>query len=341
MESTKQLIVCGGCNAKIGPGQLGELLNDLPHQQDDRLLVGFDSSDDAAVIKINDQQAIIQTLDFFPPMVTDPFTFGKIAAANALSDVYAMGGNVLSALNIVAYPEDKSLDHLKEILRGGLEKVHEAGGILAGGHSIHDSSIKYGLSVNGLINPQKILNNHTPQHGDHLILTKPLGAGIITTGYQVDEISRDNFDFAVSNMETLNKYPIEIALDFPISSCTDITGFGLLGHLHEMLAGNYSATIYSEQLPLLPGALDAARDFILTAGGQRNRNHLSDYVSFRCDDFATEEVLFDPQTSGGLLLSVPAEHVESLLQRLKEGTTTECADIGIITNKKENEITVF
>ena len=183
METAQQLIVCGGCNAKIGPGNLGELLADLPKATNENLLVGFDSTDDAAVIKLRDDLAIIQTLDFFPTMVTDPYLFGKIAAANALSDVYAMGGEVLSALNIVAFPEEKDLNILKEILRGGAEKVREAGAILAGGHSIHDQSVKYGLSVTGTIDPNKIYQNNTCQLGDHLILTKPLGVSIITVGY--------------------------------------------------------------------------------------------------------------------------------------------------------------
>ncbi|MGX7029898.1 selenide, water dikinase SelD [Vagococcus zengguangii] len=341
MNNSEQIIVCGGCNAKIGPGQLGELLKDLPKKQDNRLLVGFESSDDAAVIKLNEEQAIIQTLDFFPPMVTDPYMFGKIAAANALSDVYAMGGDVVSALNVVAFPEDKPLTILKEILRGGAEKVQEAGGLLVGGHSIHDHSIKYGLSVNGIINPQKILSNNTPKSGDYLILTKPLGVGIITTGFQVSEIDTHYFEQAVKNMQTLNKYAMDVARHYDISSCTDITGFGLLGHLHEMLDGRLSACLYSNHLPILDGALKAASDFILTAGGQRNRNYLSNFVSFHCDDFSMEEILFDPQTSGGLLFSVPANQADDLITQLKQELDSECAIIGQVIDKQAVEIAVY
>lgn len=340
MEEIEQLIVCGGCNAKIGPGDLGDLLKDLPRTNSDKLLIGFESSDDAAVIQISDDQAIIQTLDFFPTMVTDPYLFGKIAAANALSDVYAMGGEVLSALNIVAFPEEKDLKILKEILRGGAEKVAEAGGILAGGHSIHDASIKYGLAVTGMINPQKIYANDTPQEGDVLILTKPLGVGIITTGYSVGEIDEATFKQATHSMETLNKYAMEIIKKYPINSCTDVTGFGLLGHLHEMLHQEYSALINSKTLPYIPGAYQGAQEFILTAGGQRNRNYLSKYIDFKVNDFAIEELLFDPQTSGGLLISVPKECADDLLKELNE-LDIKSNICGEVVAKRAYEIEVY
>ncbi|MGY3765502.1 selenide, water dikinase SelD [Vagococcus vulneris] len=339
MSEIEQLIVCGGCNAKIGPGDLGSLLKDLPKRHDDRLLVGFESTDDAAIIKLNDEQVMIQTLDFFPTMVNDPYLFGKIAATNALSDVYAMGGTVLSALNIVAFPEEKDLNILKEILRGGAEKVIEAGGILAGGHSIHDHSVKYGLSVTGLAHPDDILMNNAGQIGDHLILTKPLGVGIITTGYSVGEIDQSAFDEAVYNMETLNKYAMEIIRSYPINSCTDVTGFGLLGHLHEMLHDEYSAVIHSDRLPYITAAYQGAKEFILTAGGQRNRNYLTPFVDFKQNDFAIEELLFDPQTSGGLLVSVPAQYAEKLTTELNK-LDIKSADIGEIVARETKEMIV-
>ncbi|MGK0603634.1 selenide, water dikinase SelD [Enterococcus gilvus] len=340
METVQQLIVCGGCNAKIGPGNLGELLADLPKATSEKLLVGFDSTDDAAVIKLREDLAIIQTLDFFPTMVTDPYLFGKIAAANALSDVYAMGGEVLSALNIVAFPEEKDLGILKEILRGGAEKVQEAGVILAGGHSIHDSSVKYGLSVTGTIDPTKIYQNNTCQLGDHLILTKPLGVSIITVGYSAEEISEEAFVKATTSMETLNKYAMVIIRNYEINSCTDVTGFGLAGHLHEMVNGQYSAEIDSARLPYFEEAYQGAKEFILTAGGQRNRNYMEDKIDFQLNDFGIEELLFDPQTSGGLLVSVPADEAAALVAEL-QAAGIPAQDFGTIIEKQDKELIVY
>lgn len=340
METVQQLIVCGGCNAKIGPGNLGDLLAELPKATNKNLLVGFDSTDDAAVIKLRDDLAIIQTLDFFPTMVTDPYLFGKIAAANALSDVYAMGGEVLSALNIVAFPEEKDLTILKEILRGGAEKVQEAGAILAGGHSIHDHSVKYGLSVTGTIDPNKIYQNNTCQLGDHLILTKPLGVSIITVGYSAGEISEEAFVKATTSMETLNKYAMDIIRNYPITSCTDVTGFGLAGHLHEMVAERFSAEIQSKNLPYFDAAYEGAKEFILTAGGQRNRNYMEAKMAFQIADFGIEELLFDPQTSGGLLVSVPAETAADLLAEL-QAAGIPAQDFGQVIEKQDKELIVY
>ena len=338
-NDSKKMVICGGCNAKIGPGLLSSILEKLPKENHEDLLVGFEASDDAAVIKINDEMALVQTLDFFPAMVSDPYLFGKIAAANALSDVYAMGAEVISALNIVCFPETEDVQILEEILRGGSEKVAEAGGILAGGHSIHDSLTKYGLSVTGKVNPDKILKNNACQLGDCLILTKPLGVGILTTAYSVDEVSKEAFEEAVKSMETLNKYAAQIGQGFTIHSCTDITGFGLLGHLSEMLNGKYSAEIESKKIPLLPEAYQCAKEFLMTAGGQRNRNYLSDKVKFTHDDYAMEEILFDPQTSGGLLFSVPECEVEDFLKELSQlELTSSC--IGRIIVKQEVDIVV-
>lgn len=339
-KEIEQLIICGGCNAKIGPGNLGNILADLPKSQDEKLLVGFDATDDAAVIKLTDELAIIQTLDFFPTMVTDPYLFGKIAAANAMSDVYAMGGDVLSALNIVAFPEEKELQVLKEILRGGAEKVQEAGGILAGGHSIHDRSVKYGLSVTGTIHPNNIYKNNTCQEGDHLILTKPLGVSIITIGYSAGAITKEGFAKATKSMETLNKYAMAIIRKYPITSCTDVTGFGLAGHLHEMLHDNFSAEIYSEKLPYFEEAYEGAKAFLFTAGGQRNRNFMEKKMAFYVDDLGIEELLYDPQTSGGLFVSIPAKEAKKLEEELKSANIL-AKDFGVVTKKKTAEIMVY
>ncbi|WP_238786631.1 selenide, water dikinase SelD [Vagococcus coleopterorum] len=312
------LFICGGCNAKIGPGNLSKLLNGLPQTNDDRLLVGFDSTDDAGVIKLSDDVALIQTLDFFPTMVSDPYLFGKIAATNALSDVYAMGGKVLSAMNIVCFPEEMDINILGEILRGGSEVIQEAKALLVGGHSIHDSTPKYGLSVTGTIHPDNILTNNNCQVGDILILTKAIGVGIITTAYSVGETTDENFAEAISSMTTLNKYASEVIVKHKVSSCTDVTGFGLLGHLSEMLGENQTAYLTSRDIPVISGAYECAQELLVTAGGQRNRNFLNDKVLFKCDDFAIEELMFDPQTSGGLLISVPAEYAKKLVDELQQ-----------------------
>lgn len=300
-----QLIVCGGCNAKMGPSDLAQLLKQLPNNQDDNLLVGFDSTDDAAVYQLSDDTAIIQTLDFFPSMVSDPYLFGQIAATNALSDVFAMGGDVVLALNIVCFPENGDKQLLKEILRGGQEKIVEAGGTLAGGHSIHDSLPKYGLSVTGRINPHHVIQNNQVKDGDVLVLTKQLGVGIITTSYGAGEASQDSFDEAVASMVTLNKGASEVMRKYNVSGCTDVTGFGLAGHLSEMLGTQYQAQIDAESLPIIGEAYNCAEEFLVTAGGQRNRNFLGNRIKFNFADYALEELVFDPQTSGGLLISLP------------------------------------
>ena len=332
-----KLFICGGCNAKIGPGNLSQLLDGLPQVTDERLLVGFDSTDDAGVVKVNDELALIQTLDFFPTMVNDPYLFGKIAATNALSDVYAMGGDVLSAMNIVCFPEELDIAILGEILRGGAEKVAEAGGLLVGGHSIHDSAPKYGLSVTGTVHPAKLLKNNSCRVGDVLVLTKPLGVGIITTAYSVSETSESAFAKAVDSMTTLNKYAAEKIRKYPVSACTDVTGFGLLGHLVEMMNEQCSAEIVTANLPYIAEAYDCAKEFLITAGGQRNRNYLAANVLFSDADFAMEELLYDPQTSGGLLVSLPKVEAEKLVAELTANGGTG-AIIGQVIPRKEKVV---
>ena len=221
----------GGCTAKLGPGILDKVLKMIPKKADPKLLVGFDHSDDAAVYQLTDELAVVQTLDFFPPMVEDPYLFGKIAATNALSDIYAMGGEVKTALNIVCFPESMDANILGQILLGGNEKVTEAGGVLAGGHSINDVDVKYGLSVMGTIHPKRILENNHCKEGDLLLLTKPLGVGIVMTASRMKAVSEEAFDQAVESMTTLNKYAADILKKYKIHACTDITGFGLLVHL--------------------------------------------------------------------------------------------------------------
>ena len=291
------------------------MLSKLPKcKYDPNLLIGFDSADDAAVYKVSDDIGVIQTVDFFPPMVEDPYTFGKIAATNALSDVYAMGGEVKTAMNIVCFPQSWDINMLGEILRGGSEKVIEAGGVLVGGHSINDVDVKYGLSVMGVVHPDKIYANNGGHPGDKLIITKRLGVGIISTAYRVGEATKEAMDAAIESMTSLNKYAAECCKKYDIHGCTDITGFGILGHLHEMVDGKLSCRVYADQLPVFPEALEYADEFLLTAVAQQNRNHVGRHVQFDEDiSFAMQEVMFDPQSSGGLLIVLPADQADSLL----------------------------
>ncbi len=330
----------GGCGAKLGPKKLSKVLSLLDKKNDPNLLVGFDRSDDAAVYKVADDLAIVHTLDFFPPMVEDPYTFGQIAAANALSDVYAMGGDVTTALNIVCFPDEMDLNILGKIMMGGNDKVIEAGGIIAGGHSINDTDVKYGLSVTGLVHPDKLLRNNGAIPGDALILTKPLGIGIVTSAKRVDQVSDEAFDMAVKSMTTLNKYASEIIRKYDVHACTDVTGFSLLGHLMEMVGDEVSANIISADVPRIRGAVRYAEHFLITAAGQRNRSFVGSNVEFHGIPFGMEELLFDPQTSGGLLVALPKEEAYSALEEIKK-IGLPCGVIGSITDRKEKAIEVF
>lgn len=343
-----KIVFCkgGGCTAKLGAGVLSHILEKLPKEPiDDNLIIGYQSNDDAAVYRISDDVAIVQTLDFFPPMVDDPYTFGKIAAANALSDIYAMGGTVKTALNIVCFPEKMDLNILGEIMRGGSEKVKEAGGTLAGGHSIADSDVKYGLSVTGVVQPNRIYPNNQGRPGDKLILTKRLGVGIICTANRVNEASLEAMDAAIESMTTLNKYAAEVCHDFDIHACTDVTGFSFLGHLHEMMDGRLACLINGKNVPVFKEALDYADEFLLTAAGQRNRNYTEPFVCFKDVPFAVQEVLFDPQTSGGLLIAVSEDEANELVKRMQDiglpaQIVGEILDEDSRGENGENEITV-
>lgn len=330
----------GGCTAKLGPGVLERVLEKLPKGvRDPELLVGFDSRDDGAVYRLTPDVAVIQTLDFFPPMVEDPYIFGQIAAANALSDIYAMGGEVRTALNIVCFPDKMDLNILGRILQGGAEKVAEAGGSLVGGHSIADDGVKYGLSVMGTVHPDRIWTNVGARQGDKLILTKKLGVGLVCTAARVGQASEETLTQAEQSMTTLNQYAAEIFRRYTVHACTDVTGFGLLGHLHEMLGEQCSVVLAWERIPVLPGALDYAGEFLLTAAAQRNRNFVGERVKFGHLPFAAEEVLFDPQTSGGLLCALPEWEADRAVEELRQAGLP-AAVIGVVTAKSEFEITV-
>lgn len=339
----EKIVFCrgGGCTAKLGSAALERILSKLPPPQDANLLIGTESCDDAAVYRLTDDLAAVQTLDFFPPMVEDPYTFGQIAAANALSDIYAMGGTVKTALNIVCFPETMHLNILGEILRGGSEKVTEAGGVLVGGHSIADSEVKYGLSVFGTIHPDKIRPNNGGQVGDKLLLTKPLGTGILCTAARVGMVSPAAWQAAIQSMTTLNRFAAETADSFAdaIHACTDVTGFGLLGHLREMLREGISARVFFPEIPIFQEVLALADACCLTAAAQRNRNHLQPHLRLRGLSFAQEEVLFDPQTSGGLLFAVAPEYA-SVLQTALQAKGLLCGCIGELIPKMDVDIIV-
>ena len=343
MAKSEKIVFCtgGGCTAKLGAGVLSRILEKLPlGEKDPNLLVGYDSRDDAAVYRITDEITLVQTVDFFPPMVDDPYTFGQIAATNALSDIYAMGGEVKTALNLVCFPESMDLNILGEILRGGAEKVAEAGGVLAGGHSIADTGVKYGLSVTGLVDPHRLTANDTGCPGDKLILTKALGVGLICTANRVEEAVPEHLAGAIASMTTLNKSAAEIARKYEVHAATDVTGFGFLGHLHEMMGEKLSCTIDAHAVPVLPGAWEAADACLYTAAGQRNRNHTGPFVRFETVPFPMEEVLFDPQTSGGLLLSVAPQDAIALEAEL-QAVGLPAKIVGTIAERQEPEITVI
>lgn len=341
MGNEKLFCKGGGCTAKLGAGILSRVLERLPKfDKDPALLIGYDSKDDAAVYKLTDEVAVVQTLDFFPPMVDDPYTFGQIAATNALSDIWAMGGQVKTALNIVCFPEKSDLNILGEMMRGGAEKVAEAGGVLAGGHSIADSDVKYGLSVMGVVHPDHIYANNTPQTGDCLVLTKRLGVGILCTANRVGEASAEAMEAAIASMTTLNKYAAQCCRAYEIHACTDVTGFSFLGHLHEMMDGAHSCRIEAGAVPVFSEALHHADEFLLTAAGQRNRNHTGPFVRFENVPFAMEEVLFDPQTSGGLLVALPKEQAAALVEDLRRGGAP-AAVVGEVTDSEDIEIRVI
>ena len=342
MAGSEKIVFCtgGGCTAKLGAGVLSRILEKLPRgEQDPNLLVGYDSKDDAAVYRITDELAFVQTVDFFPPMVDDPYTFGQIAAANALSDIYAMGGEVKTALNLVCFPESMDLNVLGEILRGGAEKVAEAGGSLAGGHSIADTGVRYGLSVTGLVDPRRMTANDAGRPGDKLLLTKALGVGLICTANRVGEAAPDQMEGAIRSMTTLNKTAAEIAHKYEVHAATDVTGFSFLGHLHEMMGDKLSCVIDAHAVPVLPGAWEAADACLYTAAGQRNRNHTGPFVRFENVPFPMEEILFDPQTSGGLLLAAAPQDAAALEQDLR-AAVLPAAIVGEILEKQTTEITV-
>lgn len=312
-----ELSKTSGWAAKIGPETLSKILSKLPKMENPNLLVGIETSDDAAVYKLTDELAAIQTLDFFTPVVDDPYTFGQIAAANSLSDVYAMGGKPSVALNIVCFPNCLNIEILGEILRGGADKVMESGAVVIGGHSVSDDEPKYGLSVMGLVHPDKILKNYGAKPGEILILTKPLGTGIVNTAIKADLASKKAYDTAVKVMSTLNKYAGEIIASHKVSACTDVTGFGIMGHCYEMAEGSdVTLKLYANKLPYIEEAKEYAEMGLIPAGAYNNRNYLEGKYEIKRKPSWIDDLLFDPQTSGGLLVSCSVEEGEKLIKEL-------------------------
>jgi len=292
---------------------LVEALEAIPPAYHPDLLVGFNTADDAGVFRINDRQALVQTVDFFPPIVDDPFDFGRIAAANALSDIYAMGGRPLTALNIVCFPSgDMPIEILSQVLRGGAEKIEEAGAVVVGGHSIKDKELKFGIATAGLIDPTRIITNSHAQVGDWLYLTKPLGTGLITTGIKRNAVGAELAAIVTAQMAQLNKKASELMVQFGAHAATDVTGYGLLGHALEIArASRVTIRIYSERLPLMPEALKLAEAGMIPAGSKANREYVQSYAAIpETVDENLVLVMFDAQTSGGLLISIPEERAE-------------------------------
>ena len=321
MEDIKltKLAKCAGCGAKVGAGTLAKLLDDIRVHTDPNLLVGFDKSDDASVYKVSEDLALVQTVDFFPPIDDDPYIFGQIAATNALSDVYAMGGEPKLALNIMAVPESLPKEAVHALLRGGYDKVYEAGAIITGGHSIFDDEPKYGLAVTGFVHPDKLLTNSGAKAGDVLFLTKPLGIGILTAAQKAELLDEETSAFAKKLMTTLNKSARDVMVQYRVHACTDVTGFGLMGHGLEMAQGSDTQLeIYVNAIDLIPAALEFATWGILPAGMYRNRNFAEEFVDVGETPLAVQDMLYDPQTSGGLLIAVDPEDADAMEAALKD-----------------------
>ncbi|WP_284140795.1 MULTISPECIES: selenide, water dikinase SelD [unclassified Virgibacillus] len=333
----------GGCGCKIGPADLAQVLRHLPANTiNPNVLVGLDTSDDAGVYQLTEELAIVQTLDFFTPIVDNPYDFGQIAATNAISDVYAMGGKPITALNIVAFPIstlDKQI--LSDILRGAGDKLKEAGVALIGGHSIDDKEPKFGLSVTGVVHPDKVRTNAGAKPGDKLILTKPIGVGIMTTSIKNNLATAEEIDRVTSVMTTLNKTAAETMATYDVHASTDVTGFGLLGHATEMAKGSkVGIEIYHDQVPVLPRVKELAQEGAVPGGTKNNFNHVADSVIYSdAMDQIDKWILCDAVTSGGLLISVHPSQADDLLKNLQLNGV-EAAQIGEVTENHPGQIIV-
>lgn len=316
----------------------------LEFPADEHLIVGMEKADDAGVYKISEDLALVQTVDFFTPIVNDPYWFGQIAAANALSDIYAMGGVPKTAMNLVAFPaKDMDLSVLRLILQGGIDKMKEAGVVLVGGHTVEDKEIKYGLAVTGFINPQRVLTKRGLRVGDQLLLTKPLGTGIINTAIKGGLATGKIVDYVTQLMANLNREAAEIMRAYPVHACTDITGFGLLGHMAEMIADlEVGIEIFSARIPIMPEALEFAAMGLVPAGAYKNREFREGMIDFAPSlDKVFQDILFDPQTSGGLLIGVAKEAATELHEQLQENLPYPVGLIGQVIGKPKGRIIVL
>ncbi len=331
-----KLAGCAGCGAKVGAGTLSRLLEGFQTHYDPRLIVGYDKSDDASVYVLDDTTALVQTTDFFPPIVDDPFLYGQIAAANALSDIYAMGGEPKLALNILCLPEKMEQSTVQEILRGGYAKAYEAGAIITGGHTIHGPEPIYGLAVSGFVRPDKVLTNSGARPGDVLILTKPLGVGILTTAAKADLVAPALLDKLYRQMAALNKTARDIMVEFPVHSCTDVTGFALLGHSYEMALGSKCTLhLHASDIPYHQEAYELAEMGFIPAGSYRNREYAGPGVLAANNvTRAMQDICYDPQTSGGLLIALPEQYARACLDRL-QAAIPEAAIIGHVTERQD------
>ena len=309
-------VKAGGCASKLSPSILARVLATVPRVPDERILVGYDTSDDAGVYRMSAELALVQTVDFFTPVVDDPYTFGAIAAANALSDVYAMGGQPISALSILAWPAGGDLTHLEAIMSGGAGKIHEAGAVILGGHSVSDPEIKFGYAVTGTVHPGRIKTNAGARAGDALVFTKRLGTGVISTALKMGIARASDVDASIESMLKLNREACEAMLRFDVHACTDVSGFGLMGHAREMaMASAVTLRIDAGSLQWLPGAIEYSGREALSGGLRNNRAFASSCVELHCNvEPAIENLLYDPQTSGGLLISLPEADAAALEQ---------------------------
>lgn len=334
-----KLANCAGCGAKVGAGTLAKLLDGFKSHTDPKLIVGYDKSDDASVYVVDENTALIQTTDFFPPIVDNPYLYGRIAAANALSDVYAMGGEPKLALNIMCVTEAMDKDTVRQVLKGGYDAAYDAGAIITGGHTIQGAEPIYGLAVSGFVHPDKVLTNSNAKNGDVLILTKPLGVGVITTAAKAELAEAAIMEKIYAQMATLNRAARDIMVKYNVHSCTDITGFALLGHSFEMAQGS-GCTIHikADKVPYHKEALEFAAMGLVPAGAYRNREFAEKGVKL-CSNISRElqDIFYDPQTSGGLLFALPEEEAEKCLAELKE-TIPQAEIIGYVTEKQDNWI---
>ena len=336
-----KLASCAGCGAKVGAGTLSQLLEGFETHYDPNLIVGYDKSDDASVYVLNEDMALVQTTDFFPPIVDDPFLYGQIAATNAISDIYAMGGDPKLALNIMCITESMDKEIVQEILRGGYHKAYEAGTIITGGHTIHGAEPFYGLAVSGFVHPKKVLTNSGALPGDVLILTKPLGVGIITTAAKAGLTTPDLMKKIYAQMATLNKSARDIMVKHHAHSCTDVTGFSLLGHSYEMASGS-DVTIHlqASNIPHHKEAIEFACLGFIPAGAYRNRTYAEAAVDNTANvSRAFMDIMFDPQTSGGLLMAIPEEEAGACLEELQQ-VLPSAAIVGFVTPKESHSIKI-